>query len=213
MKFIQKDIEEYATSFSSDPPLLLDQIERETHLKMLMPQMICGSSVGYFLKMISHLVHPKVIIEIGTFTAYSTLFLAEGLAEDGTIYTIDKNPEVEKMVRQNIGKSSKAQQINFIVDDALNWLKTFEGTIDLAFIDADKEHYVEYFEMLLPKLRSNGIIIADNVLWSGKVLEIPQDRDRDTKGLKAFNHLVKNHPEVENVLLPFCDGIMFIRKK
>ena len=190
---------------------LLHRIDRETNLKVLMPRMLSGHYQGRVLSMLSKMLSPKNILEIGTFTGYATLCLAEGLCAEGQIYTLDVNAELEDMVRKNFADSSYNSKIKYLIGDATETLKEIDKTFDLIFIDADKKNNGNYFDMLFDRLRSGGIIIVDNVLWSGKVLD--NNPDKDTKNINAFNNKVTNDPRVEQLILPVRDGLLIIRKK
>ena len=175
--------------------------------------MLSGHLQGRFLAMISRMVQPKTILEIGTYTGYSTLCLCEGLAEGGKIITIDINDELALMCENWFSKSSFADRIDYRNGDATQLLPGLPGPFDLVFIDADKENYINYFRLVIDKVRSGGMIIADNVLWSGHVLEEESLQNRETRGITAFNDLVAADPAVEVVMLPVRDGISLIRKK
>ena len=190
---------------------LLQHIDRETHLKVLMPRMLSGHYQGRVLSMISKMNNPNRILEIGTFTGYATLCLAEGLTEDGLIYTLDINAELEEMVRSNFAKSPLSAKINYIIGDAQQSLATLNETFDLVFIDADKKNNGTYFELVFDKIKPGGIIIVDNVLWSGKVLNNAQDKD--TKNISNFNDQMLADDRVEQIILPVRDGLLVMRKK
>lgn len=210
MEFIDPAIDQYATEHTSPESDLLIRITRETYAEVLMPRMLSGHLQGRILSMISKMVAPDMILEIGTYTGYSALCLAEGLSEKGIITTIDINEELEERVRGYFATSDFNSKINYRIGNALNIIPEMEHNFDLAFIDADKINYLNYYNMLLPKMRRGGIILADNVLWSGKVLE--QDKaDKDTKALIEFNESIRNDSRVEQVLLPVRDGLMVIR--
>lgn len=204
-------IEEYCCQHSSEETALLKQLNRDTHAKVLMPRMLSGHLQGEFLKMISHMIKPASILEIGTYTGYSTLCLAEGLQENGKITTIDKNEEIETFTRSFFEKSSQHSKINYLLGNALNIIPTLTETFDLIFIDADKANNEAYYEMCLPKLKQGGFIFVDNVLWSGKVLDSKKDKDSAT--IDAFNKKIATDTRVEKMLLPLRDGIFLIRKK
>ena len=178
-----------------------------------MPRMLSGHLQGRILSMISKIMRPEKILEIGTFTGYSALCLAEGLAQNGSLVTIDINEELEDTVRAFFEESPIGDKIKFIIGDALKIIPELQGEIDMVFIDADKENYENYYELIFPKLRVGGIIIADNVLWSGKVIEDNRKGDKETEGLRIFNRKIQEDHRVENVLLPVRDGFMIIRKK
>lgn len=210
MDIIQPELQQYAERHTSPENALLEKINRETHASVLMPRMLSGHLQGRVLAMISRLIRPRAILEIGTFTGYSALCLAEGLTDDGTLITIDKNEELEDRVRNYFKESGMSKRIDYRIGDATQIIPTLEMTFDLVFIDADKENYSNYYDMVIDKLNLKGIILADNVLWSGKVLD--ENPDKDTRAIIAFNKKVTDDPRVENVLLPIRDGIMMIRK-
>ena len=210
MDIIQPELQQYAERHTSPENALLEKINRETHASVLMPRMLSGHLLGRVLAMISRLIRPRAILEIGTFTGYSALCLAEGLTDDGTLITIDKNEELEDRVRNYFKESGMSKRIDYRIGDATQIIPTLEMTFDLVFIDADKENYSNYYDMVIDKLNLKGIILADNVLWSGKVLD--ENPDKDTRAIIAFNKKVTDDPRVENVLLPIRDGIMMIRK-
>ena len=213
MEFINDDIVQYAESHSQEESDLLKELHRETHQKILQPRMISGHLQGRFLSLISKLIQPKKILEVGTYTGYATLCLAEGLAENGSIHTVEINEELSKFYNKYFGKSVYKNQIFSHQGDAKKIIPKLDFNFDLVFIDADKSNYCHYFDLILPKLNSGGIIIADNVLWSGKVLHknLPE-KDAETLGLKKFNEKVKAEKKVETLLLPIRDGLMICRK-
>jgi caffeoyl-CoA O-methyltransferase len=213
MDFLPKEIEAYSDFFTDPESELLQELNRETYANILMPRMLSGHIQGRVLSMLSKMVQPKVILEIGTFTGYSALCLAEGLQENGILITIDINDELEKMVRGFFGKSSLNSKLDYRIGHALNIIPTLDETFDLVFIDADKDNYSNYYDLVLPKLKPGGFIIADNVLWSGKVLMPEKEMDRDTLSLHQFNQKIQADDRVENVLFPIRDGLMVIRKK
>ncbi len=213
MDFLPTVILKYAESHTSKESSLLNRIDRFTYEKMLMPRMLSGHLQGRILSMISKIVQPEKILEIGTFTGYSALCLAEGLAKDGLLVTIDINEELEETVRAFFDETPMGDKIEFMIGDALKIIPELQGEFDMVFIDADKENYVNYYELVFPKLRVGGIIIADNVLWSGKVIEENRKGDKETDGLRIFNRKIQEDRRVENVLFPVRDGLMIIRKK
>ena len=207
MHFLPPDLEEYITANSEPEPELLQELTRETHLKVLMPRMITGHYQGRLLSMISRLVRPRRILEIGTYTGYSALCLAEGLDPDGELHTIDKNEELTSMQRRYFDRSPHGARIIQHTGMALERIPAIGGTFDLVFIDADKMEYPEYFEAVLPGVRPGGLILLDNVLWSGKVLEPLDPRDQTSKTLVDFNAKIGKDPRVQTVLLPIRDGL------
>lgn len=215
---IKEEIEKYIEEHSSDEDELLSELYRETQLKTYYPRMISGKQQGLFLEMISRMIKPDFILEIGTFTGYSAIQLAKGLTPQGKIITIDINEETETIARKYFKRSGLESKIDFQIGDALNIIPKLNHTFDLVFIDADKEQYIDYYELALSKTRKDGFILIDNVWWSGKVLN-PDKRtskskkaDKETKGIVTFNEFVKNDKRVEKVIIPLRDGITIIRK-
>ena len=213
MDFIDPQIEAYATAHSSPENELLRELQRETHLKTYMPRMLSGHLQGRILSMLSKLVQPRLIVEVGTFTGYSAICLAEGLAPGGKLVTFDVNDELRALAEKYINASGNKDRIDLRTGDATQLLGTIAAPVDLVFIDADKENYPLYFDLLFPKMRSGALLIADNVLWSGKVLDPEKNKDRDTAGLIAFTKKALGEKEAEQVLLPVRDGLLVIRKK
>ncbi len=211
MDFLPADIQQYVEKHSQVESDLLNKIYRETHLQVLNPRMISGRLQGRVLSMISHMINPSRILEIGTYTGYATLALAEGLGEDGIIHTIEINEELEDRVNGYFSESGLSKKIKLHIGDACDIVNTLNEVWDLVFIDADKENYLKYYELVLPKVRRGGIIIADNVLWSGKVMD-NSATDNDTVQLSKFNRTVHEDPRVQNVLFPIRDGLMVTRK-
>lgn len=210
MDFIPEDLQSYAERHTTAESDLLKKINRDTHANVLRPRMLSGHLQGRILAMISAMLQPGRILEIGTYTGYSALCLAEGLASDGKLITIDVNEELEDTVRAYFASSRYQQQIDYRIGNALDIIPQLNETFDLVFIDADKASYLRYYELVLPLVRQGGMILADNVLWSGKVtMEKP---DRDTQIILDFNRAIHEDQRVENVLLPVRDGIMMIRK-
>ncbi len=212
MDFLPEKIENYTEDFTNKESTLLQNLSRETHLKILSPRMLSGHVQGRFLSMLSHMLQPKYILEIGTYTGYSALCFAEGLAENGKIITIDRNDELEPIIDKYIKESEFKNQIEVIFGYAAEIIPDLPNEIDLVFIDADKPNYSNYFDLVIDKLRPGGFILADNVLWSGKVTETIKKNDKSTLAIHAFNKKVNDDPRVENVLIPIRDGIMALRK-
>lgn len=206
-------IEKYAHQYSSPELPVLDRLSRATHLRTHQPQMLSGHLQGAFLQMISHMVKPDAILEIGTFTGYSAICLAQGLRPGGKLITIDCNPEMEDFAKPYFGEAGLADKIEMLVGDATGIIQSLAGPFDMVFIDADKESYVSYFEMIFPKVKSGGYILADNTLWYGRVIRPGADADRETAGIVRFNQFVQQHSGIEHMLLPLRDGIMIVRKK
>ena len=211
MHFISQELEEYIEKHSEKEPDLLAALNKETYQKILLPRMLSGHFQGRVLSMLSKLIRPVNILEIGTFTGYAALCLCEGMQENGQLHTIDIKEELETIQRKYFDKSPWGSQIFQHLGEAVDIIPTLELKFDLVFIDADKENYLKYFEMILPKMNKGGIILSDNVLWSGKVLEPLQKNDSSTKVLLEYNELLKNDPRVETVLLPIRDGLTVSR--
>ncbi len=214
MDFIDQRIQEYCNQHSATEPEYLQKLARYTHAKVLQPRMLSGHFQGRLLSFISKILLPSAILEIGTYTGYSALCLAEGLTEGGKLITIDVNPELEEVIHQHIAMANMQERIQFIVGDAYQIIRTLPQTFDLVFIDADKQNYQRYFELVADRLNTGGVILADNVLWSGKIIdEKAMTKDKDTMALHQFNQNVANDPRFEALLLPIRDGIMALRKK
>ena len=213
MYFLPEKLDAYIVSHSEEEPQLLKQLTRETYQKILQPIMLSGPYQGRVLSMISKLINPKSILELGTFTGYATLCLAEGLQKNGLIHTIDINEELEPIQNKYFERSGYRNQIIQHVGDAVDIIPTIDLNFDLVFIDADKPNYVNYFHLIIEKLNTGGIIISDNVLWHGKVIEPLNNKDISTKALLDYNSLLKKDPRVESVLLPIRDGLTISRKK
>ena len=211
MDFLPEEIDNYSTKHTQLEGKLLSQLNRETHVKMLIPRMLSGHMQGRIISTISHMMRPKNILEIGTYTGYSALCFAEGLAENGKITTIDLNEELEPMATKYFEKSPYSNQIDFKIGNALDIIPTLIGPFDLVFIDADKENYSNYFDLIIDKVPSGGFILADNVLWSGNILKDEKEMDKSTLAIHEFNKKVHLDPRVENVLFPIRDGIMVLR--
>lgn len=211
MHFISEALEEYVAQHSENEPELLARLNRETHQKILQPRMLSGHFQGRVLSIFSKLIRPQHILEIGTYTGYAALCLAEGLAENGTLDTIDNNEELVDFQRKYFDQSQWANHIQQHLGNALEIIPTLKKKFDLVFIDADKENYINYFNMIVPMMNKGGVILSDNVLWSGKVLEKVKANDKSTKVLLEYNELLKNDPRVETVLLPIRDGLTMSR--
>ncbi|HRV55595.1 MAG TPA: O-methyltransferase [Mangrovimonas sp.] len=213
MYFLPNAIDRYVELHSEDEPQLLQELNRETHLKVLQPRMLSGGYQGRVLSMISKLVHPKSILEIGTYTGYSALCLAEGLQPNGELHTIDINEELFDFQRKYFDKSIYGKQIFQHIGNALEIIPTLDTSFDLVFVDADKENYVNYFHLIVDRLPSGAVILSDNVLWSGKVVQKVVGDDISTKVLLKYNQLLKEDSRVETVILPIRDGLTITRKK
>ncbi len=211
MNFLPEKIDAYAVAHSQPEPELLQQLSRETWQKVLAPRMLSGHYQGRILSILSKMIRPKNILEIGTYTGYSALCLAEGIREDGVLHTIDINEELHDLQRKYFDKSPWAARIIQHTGNALEIIPTLDVTFDLVFIDADKHNYPKYLELLLPKLPSGAVILSDNVLWSGKVVETLDEKDLDTKALLTYNKLLNEHPKLETVLFPIRDGLSVSR--
>ena len=211
MHFISEALEDYVAQHSENEPELLARLNKETHQKILQPRMLSGHFQGRFLSMISKLTRPKAILEIGTYTGYAALCLAEGLAENGTLDTIDNNEELFDFQRKYFDESAWGTQIQQHLGNALEIIPTLNKKFDLVFIDADTENYINYFNLIVPMMNKGGLILSDNVLWSGKVLEEVKANDKSTKVLLEYNEILKNDPRVETVLLPIRDGLTMSR--
>lgn len=210
MNFLPEAIEKYVAEHTASEDALLQRLNRETHAKVLMPRMLSGHVQGRVLSMLSHMIKPSRILEIGTYTGYSAICMAEGLADDGKLITIDINEELEDMVRAYIEEAKLSQQIDYRIGNALDLIPKIDDKLDLVFIDADKINYSNYYDLCIGKVRKGGFIIADNVLWSGKV--VGDKIDKDTQALLDFNDKIHEDDRVENVLFPIRDGLMVVRK-
>jgi len=209
----QEDIiDKYISDNSSKEDLLLAELYRQTHVKILQPRMVSGHVQGIILKMISHMLRPMSVLEIGTFTGYSAICLAEGLHPDGHLHTIEINDELEEFAHSYFSRAKNGNKISQHIGSAIDIIPTMDTTFDLVFIDGDKRQYPEYYNLVIDKVKPGGFILSDNVLWNGKVIEELDPRDLYTKGVLDFNTMVTNDPRVENVILPVRDGIMMIRK-
>lgn len=210
MSLINDDLQDLLITYCEPESELLQQIDRETNLKVLMPRMLSGHYQGRVLSMLSKMVSPNRILEIGTFTGYATLCLAEGLTNNGIIYTLDINVELEEMVRNNFEKSPYNNKIKYILGDATQTVNKLDEIFDIVFIDADKKNNGTYYDLIFDRVRAGGIIIVDNVLWSGKVLQ--EKQDKDTKNITSFNDKIAEDKRVEKLILPVRDGLFVIRK-
>lgn len=211
MHFISQELEDYVSHHSQKEPVLLEALNRETHQKILQPRMLSGHFQGRVLSMLSKLVRPLNILEIGTYTGYATLCLCEGLQENGTVDTIDINEELVDFQKKYFDLSDWKDQIFQHLGDATAIIPDLDKKYDLVFVDADKDNYLNYFEIILPKMNKGGIILSDNVLWSGKVLEKPDPKDLSTNVLLEYNKKLNEDPRVETVLLPIRDGLTVSR--
>lgn len=211
MHFLSEELENYAAQHTEDEPLLLQQLNKRTHLNVLQPRMISGHFQGRFLSLLSKMVQPRTILEIGTYTGYATLCLAEGLHPEGVLHTIDIKEELTDLQREFFDRSGYGSQIVQHLGKAADIIPALNTTFDLVFIDADKQNYAHYFDLVIEKMNRGGIILSDNVLWSGKVVEEVKPNDKHTQALMAYNQKIKDDPRVETVLLPIRDGITLSR--
>lgn len=212
MEFLPKDLEEFVANNTAKESDVLYKLNRETHLKILQPRMLSGHIQGRMLSMLSHMIKPKNILEIGTYTGYSAICFAEGMDKNGKLITIDINNELETFANKHFKAAGFENQIEMKIGNALEIIPTLDETFDLIFIDADKSNYSNYYDLTFDKLNKGGYFMADNVLWSGKVVTEEAKTDRDTKALVNFCQKVQNDDRVENVLFPVRDGVMIIRK-
>lgn len=213
MEFIDPKLQAYLTEHAEPEPELLQKLHRETHFKVMQPRMLSGHLQGRFLSLISKMLRPSYILEIGTYTGYSALCLAEGLRDGGKLITIDNNPEREALVNRYIQEAGMQDKVQHRVGQAVDLIARLEPGFDLVFIDADKSNYSLYYDLLVDRIPSGGVILADNVLWSGKVIQPVKSNDGDTIALLEFNRKVQRDPRVEVVILPLRDGISLIRKR
>lgn len=211
MNFISDQLQQYIDDHSMEESDLLKALDRETHKKVLQPRMLSGSYQGRLLALLAKMIGPKKILEVGTYTGYATLCMAEGLTTDGLIDTIDHNEELADMQRRYFDQSPYGSQIVQHLGEAKDILKTLAGPYDLVFLDADKENYPHYFDLIIDKLETGGVILSDNVLWSGKVLE--KATDEATSALQEYNHKINTDVRVETVVLPIRDGLTITRKR
>ncbi|MCH1538342.1 MAG: O-methyltransferase [Flavobacteriaceae bacterium] len=211
MDFISSGLLDYVTKHSNEEPQILKDLTRETYQKVLLPRMLSGPLQGRFLSVLSKIIRPKKILEIGTYTGYATLCLAEGLAPNGIIDTLDKNEELLDFQRKYFNRSGYGDQINQHLGNAIDIIPKLSSDYDFVFLDADKTNYINYFELIIPKMNSGGVILSDNVLWSGKVIKEADVKDKDTQVLQEFNKLLATDKRVESVLLPLRDGLTISR--
>ena len=212
MEFLPQQIDDYACNHTQSESPLLTELNRETWAKVLIPRMLSGHLQGRALSMFSKMIQPQVILEIGTYTGYSAICLEEGLKENGKLYTIDINEELESMSSSYFEKAGIQHKVKQFIGNAIDIIPTINDHFDLVFIDADKENYSNYFDMVIDKMPIGGFIIADNVLWSGKVTEEVKANDTETQALKDYNSKIHQSDRVENILLPIRDGLMICQK-
>lgn len=206
-------LDEYILSHSDEEGMLLSALSRDANVNLLRPRMLSGHLQGRILKMFCRMLRPQRILEIGTYTGYATLCLAEGLLEDGLIHTLEINDEMEDFIQKYLSRSPDRKKIKLHFGDAMEIIPGLDETFDLVFIDADKRLYSEYYDLVFPKVRCGGLILADNTLWDGKVLEEPHSSDKQTVGILAFNEKIKQDTRIEKVILPLRDGLTMIWKK
>lgn len=211
MNFLPAALEKYVDAHTAPEPEILKKLNRETHAKIMMPQMISGHVQGRFLKMLTTMINPEQVLEIGTFTGYSSICISEGM-QNGTVHTIDINEELSELVTRFLKDSGAEKKVKTYTGNALKIIPSINAIFDMVFIDADKKNYVNYYNLVFEKVRKGGYIIADNVLWSGKVVEPLQKSDDETQGIMAYNDMVMRDTRVENILVPLRDGIMISRK-
>lgn len=212
MNFLDPQLDEYVVNHTENEPAPLKELNRKTWIEILNPRMIAGHFQGRVLSMLSHMIQPKNILEIGTFTGYSAICWSEGLQKDGQIHTIDNNEELEDLAREYVIKSGCENQVNFHIGDAIDLIPTLKMEWDIVFLDADKANYTKYYNQVFDQVKPGGYIIADNVLWYGKVIDPSTHNEIDTEAILAFNKMVQNDSRVQNVLFPIRDGLMVARK-
>jgi len=213
MEFISAELDEYVCQHTEKESEVLAALNRKTHLSVMQPRMLSGHFQGRLLSLLAHMIQPKRILEIGTYTGYSAICLAEGMKPGGKLYTIDVNEERADLVQEYISRSGNEDVIVPLIGDALEIIPTLEESFDIVFIDADKKNYINYYNLVFDRVKSGGYIIADNVLWSGKVIGDQAQLDRETRILDEYNKLIHADPRVQEVLLPIRDGLMIARKK
>ena len=207
------DLDIYIEDHTSPEDELLYDLRRQTHLKVLRPRMVSGPVQGQLLTMLCRMIQPQTVLEIGTFTGYSAICMARGIRSDAVLHTIERDDELETFIRHYIQKAGLQNQIKLHIGNALNIIETLNTSFDLVFIDGDKREYPEYYKLVIEKMNPGGYILADNILWNGKVIDPNSQNDSYTKGILSFNKMVKEDPRVEQVILPMRDGLMVIRVK
>lgn len=213
MHLIDEKIEEYALHYTSEEPGILKRLSRETQAKVMFPRMLSGHLQGRLLSMLSLMIRPERILEIGTYTGYSCICLCDGLQKHGVVHTIEINEELESIIMKYFREAGITKKVKLHFGNALEVIPAIKEEFDLVFIDADKVNYSKYYDLVFPKVKPGGVIIADNILWSGKVLDKAENQDADTKALVAFSKKVQKDERGQNVLLPIRDGLMIVRKK
>ncbi len=212
MNFLDEELDAYIVQHTESEPPYLEELNRKTWIEILNPRMIAGHFQGRVLSMLSHMIRPEKVLEIGTFTGYSAICWGEGLVNNGEIHTIDINEELETIARSFVEKAGLENQVNFHIGNALDIIPSLDYEWDIVFLDADKSNYTNYYNLVFDRLKSGGYIIADNVLWNGKVIDISTWEEVDTKAILEFNDMVQKDNRVQNVLFPIRDGLMVIRK-
>jgi caffeoyl-CoA O-methyltransferase len=212
MDFLPKEIDAYSVAHTTSETTVLNDLNRQTNIQILQPRMLSGHLQGRVLSMLSHMIQPTNILEIGTYTGYSAICLAEGLKEEGKVVTIDRNAELEDFALSYFEKANVSNKIDFRIGNAIDIIPSLKETFDLVFIDADKTNYSNYFDLVIDKLPKGAYIITDNVLWSGKVVQKVEEHDMETKAIVEYNEKIHNDPRVENILFPIRDGLMIARK-
>ncbi len=211
-QYLHPDIENYSATHTSPEDSIMQAINRKTHLQQLRPRMLSGAYQGKLLEMLSHMIRPKKILEVGTYVGYSAICLTKGLTENGMLHTIEVDEELEECILENFRQANVQDKIRLHIGNAMDIIPTLPESFDLSFIDADKINYLNYYELILEKTRPGGFILADNILWNGKVLYEQPSGDKESAVLKAFNDRIQNDDRVENILLPIRDGLMLARK-
>jgi len=212
MDFLPKEIDAYSVAHTTSETTVLNDLNRQTNIQILQPRMLSGHLQGRVLSMLSHMIQPTNILEIGTYTGYSAICLAEGLKEEGKVVTIDRNAELEDFALSYFEKANVSNKIDFRIGNAIDIIPSLKETFDLVFIDADKTNYSNYFDLVIDKLPKGAYIITDNVLWSGKVVQKVEEHDMETKAIVEYNEKIHNDPRVENILFPIRDGLMIARR-
>ena len=212
MDFIPEEINVFSEEHTTAETALIYDLNRQTHIQVMIPRMLSGHLQGKILSMFSHMIKPLNVLEIGTYTGYSALCLAEGMQKSGVLVTIDKNEEIAEFTQGYFDKSDFSEQIDYQIGNAIDLIPELDLAFDLIFIDADKSNYSNYFDLIIDKTAKGGFIIADNVLWSGKVVEPLKPNDKDTKAMLDYCAKIHNDPRVENVLMPVRDGLLIARK-
>jgi len=212
MDFLPKELDAYSVAHTTSETEVLNDLNRQTNIQILQPRMLSGHLQGRVLSMLCHMIQPTNILEIGTYTGYSAICLAEGLKEEGKVVTIDRNAELEDFAMSYFEKANVSNKIDFRIGNAIDIIPTLKETFDLVFIDADKTNYSNYFDLVIDKLPKGAYIIADNVLWSGKVVQKVEELDMETKAIVEYNEKIHNDPRVDNILFPIRDGLMIARK-